>query len=130
MSVGLLPLQHLFQLTDDPLFQPGNVALADAKGIGGFLLGVLHAVHKAEAQLHDLPLPGGQLLHGAPEGGTLGGLLQLQATRFSSLPSTSESSSSLPSPSVFRGSSMLASCRRLELLRRYIRISLPMHRLA
>ena len=51
-------------------------------------------------------------------------------TRFSSLPSTSESSSSLPSPSVFRGSSMLASCRRLELLRRYIRISLPMHRLA
>ena len=79
MSVGLLPLQHLFQLTDDPLFQPGDVALADAKGIGGFLLGVLHAVHKAEAQLHDLPLPGGQLLHGAPEGGALGGLLQLQA---------------------------------------------------
>ena len=43
MTVGLLPLQHLFQLTDDPLFQPGDVALADAKGIGGFLLGVLHA---------------------------------------------------------------------------------------
>jgi hypothetical protein len=53
--------------------------LADAKGIGSFLLGVLHAVYKAEAQLHDLPLPGGQLLHGAPEGGALGGLLQLQA---------------------------------------------------
>ena len=40
---------------------------------------MLHAVHKAEAQLHDLTLPGGQLLYGAPEGGALGGLLQLQA---------------------------------------------------
>ena len=42
-------------------------------------MGVLHAVHKAEAQFHDLPLPGGQTLHRPPQGGSLGGLLQLQA---------------------------------------------------
>ena len=48
----------------------------------------------------------------------------------SSLVSTSISSSSLPSVSVFSGSSMLASCRRFELLRRYIKISFSIHRLA
>ena len=30
-----------FQGADDALFQPGDVTLADAKGIGGFLLGAL-----------------------------------------------------------------------------------------
>ena len=64
---------------DDALFQPGNVALADAKGVGGFLLGALHAVGKAEAQLHDLPLPCRKRRHGAAQHGALGVLLQLLA---------------------------------------------------
>ena len=86
----LLAFKPGFQGMDDALFQPGNIALADAKGIGGFLLGVLHAVYKAEAQLHDLPLPGGQLLHGAPEGGAL----DRKSTR---LNSSHPSSSRMPS---------------------------------
>ena len=50
----LLLLQLLAQVPDDPLFQPGNVALADADGVGRLFLGVFHPVHQAEAQLHDL----------------------------------------------------------------------------
>ena len=61
---------------DDPLFQPRDIALADAKGVGGFLLGALHAVGKAEAQLHDLPFPWGQAVHGTAQNGTLGVLFQ------------------------------------------------------
>ena len=49
-------------------------------------------------------------------------------TRFSSLPSTSESSSSLPSQSVLSGSSMLTSVFCALHLRRYMRISFSMQR--
>ena len=51
-------------------------------------------------------------------------------TWFWSEPSTSDSKSSLPSPSVLSGSSMLLSCLRFAAFRRYIRISFSMHRLA
>ena len=68
---GLLP-QLLPQLPYDAFFQPGDVALADADGIGHLLLGPLHAVQQAEAQLHDLPLPGRELLHRPAEAGPLG----------------------------------------------------------
>ncbi len=47
-----------------------------------------------------------------------------------SVPSTSHSSSSLPSQSVLSGSSRLTSLRWEEFFRRYIRISFSMQRLA
>ena len=46
----------------------------------------------------------------------------------SSVPSTSESSSSFPSQSVFSGSSKETSPLRLAFFRRYIKISFSMHR--
>ena len=55
MSAGLLPLQHLFQLTDGPLLQPGDVALADAKGFaavadGGAEVGGRANEHRASCR--------------------------------------------------------------------------------
>ena len=55
---------------DDPFFQPGNVALADAQCVGGLLLGTLNAVRQTKAQLHDLPFPRGQAVHGPAQHGT------------------------------------------------------------
>ena len=49
-------------------------------------------------------------------------------TTSSSVPITSLSSSSLPSQSVFSGSSKLTSTRVLLFLRRYIKISFSIHR--
>ena len=49
-------------------------------------------------------------------------------TTSASVPSTSESSSSLPSQSVFSGSSKDTSPFRPEFFRRYIKISFSMHR--
>ena len=49
-------------------------------------------------------------------------------TTSASVPSTSESSSSLPSQSVFRGSSKETSPFRPAFFRRYIKISFSMHR--
>ena len=45
-----------------------------------------------------------------------------------SVPSTSDSRSSLPSQSVFSGSSKLTSVRWPAFFRRYMRISFSMHR--
>ena len=75
----LLAFKAGFQGADDALFQPGDITLADAKGIGGFLLGALHAVGKAKAQFHDLPLPCRERRLGAAQHGALGVLLQLLA---------------------------------------------------
>ena len=61
---------------DDPFFQPGNVALADAQCVGGLLLGALNAVRQTKAQLHDLPFPRGQAVHGPAQNGALRILLQ------------------------------------------------------
>src|SRR5699024_5141450 len=76
---GLLLFQLAAQVPDDPLFQPGNVALADTDGVGGLFLGVLHPVHQAEAQLHDLALPGAEPLHRPAQHRPLGVLLQALA---------------------------------------------------
>ena len=65
----LLPFQLELQGLDDALFKAGNVTLADAQGVGGFLLGAFHAVGQAEAQLHDPALPGRKAAHGAAQTG-------------------------------------------------------------
>src|SRR5699024_3364718 len=75
----LLLLQLLAQVPDDPLFQPGNVALADADGVGRLFLGVFHPVHQAEAQLHDLALAGAQTLHRPAQHRPFGVLFQALA---------------------------------------------------
>ena len=74
--LGELFLQLFFQLPNDPFFKAGDIALADAEGVGGFFLGALHAVHKAEAQFHDLPLPRGEQRDRLAERGPLGVLFE------------------------------------------------------
>ena len=69
-------LQLLFQFPDDAFFEAGDVALADAEGIGGLFLGALDAVQQPEAQFHDLALPRGEQGHRLPEGGPLGALFE------------------------------------------------------
>ena len=113
---------------DDALFKAAYVALGNAHHVRDLLLRVLGAADEAEAHEDDLLLPVRQHRDGRVEHFAVCVVLSGRTISCPSVPRMSESSSSLPSQSVLRGSSKLTSARCEPHLRRYMSISFSMQR--
>ena len=96
----------LLQPGDDPLLQPGDVGLGDAQPVRHLLLGLLLAAVQAEAQGDDRAAPGRSSWSRASRSSCRSTSASMgRITRSFSVPRMSDRSSSLPSQSVFSGSS-------------------------